>query len=54
MSDADKYLEKLFKGELITENEVKDLSEKLIEILDKEPNIQKIDSPITVCGDVHG
>ena len=31
MADVDQYLEKLFKGELISENEVKTLCQKLIE-----------------------
>ena len=34
MGDIDRYLETLFDGKLITENEVKDLCEKVIEILD--------------------
>nr|BAN37881.1 serine/threonine-protein phosphatase, putative [Entamoeba histolytica] len=54
MSEVDHYLETLFAGKLITEAEVKDLCEKVIEILDKEPNIQKLQSPVTICGDVHG
>ena len=54
MGDIDHLLTTLFSGNLITEAEVKELCEKVIEILDKEPNIQKVSSPITICGDIHG
>lgn len=38
----------------IEEASVKLLCDKAKEILIKEPNLTRIDSPVTVCGDIHG
>lgn len=38
----------------ITEPEVKFLTDKAIEILVNETNVQFVRAPVTVCGDVHG
>lgn len=38
----------------IEEVSVKLLCDKAKEILIKEPNLTRIDSPVTVCGDIHG
>ncbi|KAI9275349.1 serine/threonine-protein phosphatase 4 catalytic subunit [Sporodiniella umbellata] len=54
MNDLDRQLEQLRKGEIITEKEVKELCEKATEILIEESNVQKVDSPVTICGDIHG
>uniref|UniRef100_A0A1I8F5K7 Serine/threonine-protein phosphatase n=1 Tax=Macrostomum lignano TaxID=282301 RepID=A0A1I8F5K7_9PLAT len=40
--------------ELITEAEVKALCGKAREILIEESNVQCVDAPVTVCGDIHG
>ncbi|KRX94156.1 Serine/threonine-protein phosphatase 4 catalytic subunit B [Trichinella pseudospiralis] len=53
-SDLDVQIEKLFNCELISENEVKQLCSKAREILAEESNVQRIDAPVTVCGDIHG
>ena len=42
------------KCELIPERAVKSLCAKAREILVQEGNVQVIDSPVTVCGDIHG
>jgi serine/threonine-protein phosphatase 4 catalytic subunit len=52
--DLDVQIEKLRKGELITENEVKTLCIKAREILVEEGNVQRVDAPVTICGDIHG
>ncbi|KAK2576987.1 hypothetical protein KPH14_011949 [Odynerus spinipes] len=39
---------------LICEAEVKALCAKAREILIEESNVQRVDSPVTVCGDIHG
>ena len=69
LSDLDKQIEQLRRCEVIKENDVKSLCAKAREILGKElcltcqtklycsveeSNVQRIDSPVTVCGDIHG
>ena len=38
----------------LTEVEAKDLCDKVKEILIEEANVQLVDAPVSVCGDVHG
>jgi len=54
MSKADAWLEKLRKCEHLTENELKELCDVVKDILMEESNVQPVDAPVTVCGDVHG
>ncbi|KAI6192295.1 Serine/threonine-protein phosphatase [Aphelenchoides bicaudatus] len=54
MADLDRQIETLMKCEVLTEAEVKILCAKAREILCQEGNVQYIDPPVTVCGDVHG
>ncbi|CAK9782980.1 unnamed protein product [Cutaneotrichosporon oleaginosum] len=53
-SDLDKQIEQLRRCEIIPEAAVKDLCIKAKEILMDEGNIQYVDSPVTICGDIHG
>ncbi|CAG8507770.1 6864_t:CDS:10 [Dentiscutata erythropus] len=53
-SDLDEQIEKLRKCELISENEVKELCRKAREVLIEESNVQRVDAPVTICGDIHG
>ena len=53
-AEIDKYIEKLKNCEIIKESEVKSLCIKVKEILKEEPNVYKIDAPVTICGDIHG
>ncbi|KAG5445090.1 Serine/threonine-protein phosphatase 4 catalytic subunit [Clonorchis sinensis] len=53
-SDLDRQIEQLRACKLITEDEVKSLCAKAREILIEESNVQCVDSPVTVCGDIHG
>merc|ERR1712220_23835 len=46
--------EQLRRCEYIKEVEVKTLCAKVREILVEESNVQRVDSPVTVCGDIHG
>jgi len=48
------YVEKLMKCEIITEMQVLDLCIRAKSILQREPNVLRINTPIMVCGDVHG
>jgi len=53
-SDLDRQIEQLMKCEYIKESEVKALCDKAKEILSNEENVVKIESPLTICGDIHG
>jgi serine/threonine-protein phosphatase 4 catalytic subunit len=53
-SDLDLILERLQKCELIREQEVKQLCDRAKEILVEESNVQHVDAPVTICGDIHG
>jgi len=54
MSDLDRQIEQLKRCEIIKESEVKDLCQKAMEILMEESNVQRVDAPVTICGDIHG
>lgn len=47
-------IEQLKRCESLSEADVKDLCTKAREILIEESNIQHIDAPVTICGDIHG
>ncbi|CAI8015277.1 Serine/threonine-protein phosphatase 4 catalytic subunit, partial [Geodia barretti] len=53
-SDLDRQIEQLRRCEIIKESEVKALCAKAREILIEESNVQRVDPPVTVCGDIHG
>ena len=52
--DADKYLDKAKKGEILDEISIKLICSKVKELLNEEENVVKINSPVTIVGDVHG
>eukprot|EP01102_Stenamoeba_stenopodia_P018572 TRINITY_DN682_c0_g3_i1.p1 TRINITY_DN682_c0_g3~~TRINITY_DN682_c0_g3_i1.p1 ORF type:complete len:211 (+),score=45.05 TRINITY_DN682_c0_g3_i1:102-734(+) len=54
MSDLDRQIEQLRRCEVIKEREVKALCDKAREILLEESNVQRVDTPVTICGDIHG
>jgi len=54
MSDIDRQIEQLKRCETIKEHEVKALCGKAREILAEEANVQRVDPPVTICGDIHG
>jgi hypothetical protein len=47
-ANAIRQLEQLRRGEIITEQEVKELCTKAREILIDESNVQRVDAPVTV------
>ncbi|KAI9633135.1 Metallo-dependent phosphatase-like protein [Dioszegia hungarica] len=53
-SDLDKQIEQLRRCEIVPESVVKDICTKAKEILMEEGNVQYVDSPVTICGDIHG
>ncbi|GMH40886.1 hypothetical protein BSKO_08790 [Bryopsis sp. KO-2023] len=52
--DLDVWIEKVKKCEVLEEQELKALCEHVKEILVEESNVQPVNSPVTVCGDIHG
>jgi serine/threonine-protein phosphatase 4 catalytic subunit len=52
--DIDKQISQLMNCELITEQEVKFLCTKAKEILVQEENVQRVQPPLMICGDIHG
>ncbi|XP_020520258.1 serine/threonine-protein phosphatase PP-X isozyme 2 isoform X3 [Amborella trichopoda] len=54
MSDLDRQIEQLKRCEPLKEYEVKALCLKAMEILVEESNVQRVDAPVTICGDIHG
>ncbi|XP_020810195.1 serine/threonine-protein phosphatase 4 catalytic subunit-like [Drosophila serrata] len=54
LSDLDRQIEQLRRCEIIKESAVRALCAKAREILIEEGNVQVVDSPVTICGDIHG
>jgi serine/threonine-protein phosphatase 4 catalytic subunit len=54
MSDLDRQIEQLKRCEILKEHEVKALCTRAREILIDESNVQKVNAPVTICGDIHG
>ncbi|KAK5581577.1 hypothetical protein RB653_001614 [Dictyostelium firmibasis] len=52
--NLDHCIEKLQKCEILPESTVKEITDKMKELLISESNVQEIRSPVTVVGDVHG
>jgi serine/threonine-protein phosphatase 6 catalytic subunit len=49
-----KWLEQIKSGKCLSEHDLKILCDKLKEILCEESNVQPVDAPVIVCGDIHG
>lgn len=52
--DPSNIINRIQKGESINEEDLKTLLLKLMEVLYTEPNVLSLNSPITICGDIHG
>jgi len=52
--DLDKWIAKVRRCEHLEETELKQLCDMVKEILMEESNVQPVNSPVTVCGDIHG
>jgi len=50
----DDQIDRLRRCECLKESEVKLLCSRAMEVLQEEGNIQRVESPVTVCGDIHG
>jgi len=53
-TDLDGKIERLMQCKPLSEQEVKDLCDVAREVLTQESNVQAVNCPVTVCGDVHG
>eukprot|EP00051_Salpingoeca_urceolata_P032616 m.16544 g.16544 ORF g.16544 m.16544 type:complete len:317 (-) comp5277_c0_seq1:343-1293(-) len=53
-SDLDQHIATLRRCEIIPEDAVVALCAKARELLIQESNVQHVDSPVTICGDIHG
>lgn len=52
--DLDECIEKLKKRELLREEILEAICEKVKEVLMRESNVVHVAAPITVVGDIHG
>jgi len=52
--DLDKFVEKVKKGECLAERELKWVCDRIKELLLEESNVQPVQAPVNVCGDIHG
>ncbi|KXS19266.1 Metallo-dependent phosphatase [Gonapodya prolifera JEL478] len=53
-TNPDQWLSRIRKCQALTEHEMKMLCETVKELLIEESNVQPVQSPVTVCGDIHG
>lgn len=52
--DLDKWIEQLYECKRLNEKQTASLCEMAKEILCQESNMPAVETPVTVCGDVHG
>ena len=52
--NLDAAIEQLYRGEILSEEMVKEVCERLKESLIYQPNVQPIKTPVTVVGNLHG
>lgn len=52
--NPEKIINTIKRGEIVDEKDVVDVITKLMELLVKERNVLILQSPITICGDIHG
>ena len=53
-SNVDDWLESLLQGNPLPERELRQLCERVKEILIEENNLQAVSAPVIICGDIHG
>lgn len=54
MSALDERIERLFRGDLLSETEIGEVCSLYREIAIEESNIQRVHAPVSVVGDLHG
>lgn len=53
-SDVDKWIEMAKDCKYLPENDLKKLCDIVLEYLIEESNVHPVQTPVTVCGDIHG
>lgn len=54
LKDVDNWIKQLYECRQLPEEDVKVMCEKAKEIVARESNVQPVQLPVTVCGDIHG
>uniref|UniRef100_A0A2C9JUS8 Serine/threonine-protein phosphatase n=1 Tax=Biomphalaria glabrata TaxID=6526 RepID=A0A2C9JUS8_BIOGL len=54
MADIDHWIEVAKQCKYLPENDLKKLCDMVCELLLEESNVQPVQTPVTVCGDIHG
>jgi serine/threonine-protein phosphatase 6 catalytic subunit len=52
--DEDRWLEQLRQCKFLEEDDLRKLCTRVRDLLLEESNVQPVQSPVTVCGDIHG
>lgn len=52
--NLDRCIEQLMRCEILSESTVKDICDKMKELLIYEPNVQAVKAPVTIVGNIHG
>lgn len=54
MTDIDKWIEVAKRCKYLPEDDLRELCNIVCDLLLEEPNVQPVQTPVTVCGDIHG
>jgi serine/threonine-protein phosphatase 6 catalytic subunit len=54
MKNLDELIETVLECKIIPEEDVRVLCRRVKALLFEESNVQPVQAPVTVCGDVHG
>lgn len=54
VEEMDAWLETVRDCKYLPENDLRRLCNVVVDILAEEPNVQPVETPVTVCGDIHG
>ena len=52
--DIDECISMIKDGKILSEKQLRIVCEKVKELLIEESNVQPVNSPVTICGDIHG
>lgn len=52
--DIDACISKVKDAKILTERELRIVCEKVKELVTEESNVQPVNAPVTICGDIHG